>query len=304
MRRFRQPYWFMADPALDMGGGDPAPSDPPADPPADPPSDPVAGVWPDNWREAYAGEDEAKLAKLARYQSPNAALDALFSAQQKISSGEYKSAAPFPVDGSDEEKQAWRESNGIPLKPDEYGIQAIDDDKDFVAAVAQFAHENNMPKEHAQAVYKFLTEQEQAELAEEAEADARLKQKTEDELRAEMGGDYRRNINLVNGMLAQAPEGVKDMLFEARDSEGRPIGSNANVIRWLTDLALQINPVATLINPAGNNVASTVDDQIKEIEGWMRAPSGSADHGKYWKDESVQKRYRDLIAYKERQGSK
>ena len=42
-------------------------------------------AYPDTWREMYAGEDEAKLSKLANYASPNAAFDAMISAHPKKS---------------------------------------------------------------------------------------------------------------------------------------------------------------------------------------------------------------------------
>src|SRR3990172_7165987 len=50
------------------------------------------GDCPADGRQQYAGDDPKKLSRLERYASPKAALDALFAAQQRISSGELKAA--------------------------------------------------------------------------------------------------------------------------------------------------------------------------------------------------------------------
>lgn len=287
--RFKQPYFFNTDPAESAGGADPAPAEPSEEP---------KGNWPDNWRELYAGDDENKLGRLSRYQSPVAALDAMISAQNKISSGEYKSAEPFPAEGTDEEKQAWRESNGIPLKAEDYGIEAGDTDKEIADAIQAFAFENNMAPDHAKAVYTFLTQQEQEDIEAEKQADDQLKQRTEDELHAEWGNEYRRNLNMIDGLFNQAPEGVKDAIFNARDEMGRPLKHLPNVLRFLTDMALQINPVSALINPNQGGHAATADDRINEIEGWMKTQDA-----KYWKDEKIQEEYRKLLEFRTRQAS-
>jgi len=52
----------------------------------------VKDNWGDDWRQNYAGEDDKMVKRLERYSSPKAALDALVAAQNKISSGELKTA--------------------------------------------------------------------------------------------------------------------------------------------------------------------------------------------------------------------
>ena len=169
-------------------------------------------AWPDTWRETYAGEDEGKLAKLSRYSSPNAAFDAMISAQTKISSGEYKATTPFPDKGSEEEQTTWRTENGIPESADKYdmtfenGLVIGDDDKPIIDEFLNAAHAANMPPAQAKTAVEwyYQNQEKQAELL--AESDTAQQTETEDALRAEWGNEYRANINRIHGLLDTAPE--------------------------------------------------------------------------------------------------
>jgi hypothetical protein len=286
--KFKQPYYFQADPddpGLPGGGNnDPEPSN-------------EGQSWPDNWRELYAGEDEKKLSQLSRYTSPTAAFDGLIAAKQKLSSGELRSTAPYPDKGTEEEQNEWRNVNGVPLKAEEYvfdGYEITDEDKGFISSFQEYAYGKNIPKDQANHLIGFLLDQDQKELEAEKNADEQLKQQAEDKLRAEWGGDYRRNINVAKGLLDMAPEGVKDALLGARTSDGSPITTNPNLWQWLADMALQLNPAAPLI-PAGDNPMSSIEDQISEIEKMM-----SRNDPAYWKDEKIQAKYRDLVAMRDK----
>ena len=77
---------------------------------------------PNHWNDVPTYDK--KLKKLGRYASPQAALDALFNAQARISSGELK--APLKEDATPEEKAAWRAENNIPETPDKYELKLSD----------------------------------------------------------------------------------------------------------------------------------------------------------------------------------
>lgn len=276
---------FNTDPELESGGGEPTESEPEST---------VEHKWPDNWRELYAGEDEKKLSQLSRYASPEAAFDGLIATKSKLSSGEYKSTAPFPETGTEEEQQAWREQNGIPNDPKGYEFEGIPEtEQEFVDAFREYALTKNIPKDQAGAFVDFLKEQN--ERAEEADkvADETVKQQAEDALRAEWGNDYRRNINMAHGLLDSGPEGLKDLLLNSRDPNGNPLGSSPEVLKFLTDMALQVNPVSTLIPNSGGNIANSLEDEIKAIE----AKFGTKE---YERDEKMQARLRQLYDAQEK----
>lgn len=254
----------------------------------------VVGKWPDNWRELYAGEDDKRLGKLNRYASPSAAFDALFAANQKLSSGEYKSASPFPENGTDEEKTAWREQNGVANAVQDYEFEGIkESDKEFVDSLAQYAIDNNIPKQYTGAFVDFLKSQDEMAQQYEEEADNNAKQVAEDKLRVEWGNDFRRNVNMIHGLLDTGPEGVKDAIINGRGPDGTPLGSNPAVMQYLADLAFQINPITTLVPNSGGNPGASIQDEIAAIEKVMGTDA-------YYKDEKMQERYRQLIDARER----
>lgn len=255
----------------------------------------IVPQWSETWRQDYAGEDEAKLEKLGRYASPTAAFDALFAANQKISSGEYKRAAVFPEKGTDEEKSAWRTAQGIPEAPDKYDLGEVDEN--LKASVAQRAFESNLSPQVAKTFVDWHTDQLEAEKEALAEADLAANETTEDELRAEWGNEYRTNINKINGLLDTAPEGVRDDILGARLASGKPLGSDSNALKFLIDLALIQNPTTTLV-PDGGNMADSIQDEILSLESMMG--NKHSEYHKGPKSDKLQTRYRELISARDK----
>ncbi len=291
--------WLFSKAAEDDigGGGDDANNDAGND-------SNVENIWPDNWRESYAGEDEKKLSRLSSYASPNAAFDAMLSAQNKISSGDFKEVLPFPVDGKDEEKADWRKNNGIPESAEKYdltfedGLTIGEDDKPVIDDFLKAAFEGNMSPESAKDAVKWYYDNQTKQEEARAEADAQTSQETQDALRAEWGNDYRPNINRIHGLLDTAPEGVKDKIMNGRLEDGTPIASDQDTLKFFIDLALQVNPATTLVPGSGGNVVGALEDEIKSIEAMM-----SSKTSEYWKgpkSDDMQKRYRELITARDK----
>lgn len=260
----------------------------------------AAATWPDDWRDRASKGDEKRLAKLQRYTSPEAALDALFAAQQKLSSGELKSAKPKA--DTPEAIAEWRKENGIPEKPEEYdltlpdGLVVGEQDKPLIGEFVKDMHGANAhPDVVKKAVASYYKLQEQA-LQARYEADVDIKVATEDELRAEWGSDYRRNVSSINGLLDSAPEGIKDKIMTARFADGTPLASDANALRWLANLSREINPVATVVPGAGANAGEAIATEISTLTKMMGDRTSD-----YWKGPNAEKnqaRYRELVAAK------
>ena len=121
------------------------------------------------------------------------------------------------------------------------------------------------------------------------DADAKFRQESEDALRSEWGGDFRKHTNLVNGMLAGAPEGLKDRLVGGRTADGRHIGSDPQFIKWMANLALEINPALPLIADSAGG-GKSIDDQIAEIRKFRQD-----NPDKYDSDKAMQARELSLI---------
>lgn len=260
---------------------------------------PPASYWPEDWREKYANGDEKLLKGLQKFDSPKAVIDAYNSLQRKVSSGGMKSTKP--KDATPEVLAAWRAENGIPEKPADYdtslpdGLVIGESDKPLIEGFLNAAHETDMsPEQVKKALSWYYTEQER-QIEELQQNDLSLKKENEDALRVEWGKDYRRNINMISNMLDAAPAGVKDKLLGGRLSDGTPIGSSPEVLRWLVGVSLELNPAATVVPGAGPNAAGAIDAEITTIEKRM-----AEDRKGYFKDQAMQDRYRQLLEARER----
>jgi len=299
------------------GGGDPAPDAPavpaapdpkPADPapPADPkpidpkPEDPAdpKGYWPDDWVTKVAKGDEAVAKRLSRYASPEAMAEALLAAQKRISSGELKSS--LPKNAKPEEIAAWRTENGIPEKPEDYdlnfdsGLVIGEADKPVIDGFLKFAHEHNLAPDTVKGNIEWYYQEQQRQTDERLAKDEDDKATAMQTLAQEWGGQFKRNVNLVEGLLAGFPESVRDTVKHARLPDGTGLFNNPDFIRGMASLALEVNPAGTLA-PAGGNQAETVEGEIGKIEKVMKE-----DRRSYNKDEAMQARYRELLVVREK----
>lgn len=260
-------------------------------------------IWREDWRTQIAGTDETIAKKLARYSSPKDVANALLSVQNRISAGELRSA--LPKNATDDQVKAWRAENGIPEAPDKYELKLSDglvvgeDDKPLIDNLLKSMHKVNAPAGIASEVVNFYYATKEAEEAARQQKDADAARAASDALHAEWGTEFRPNMNMIDGLLDTAPAGVKDLIKFGRLSDGTPIMANPDAIRWLNNMAREINPVTTVVPNAGANVSGAIDDELKKIETTMRT-----DRKAYNADEKMQQRYRDLLNAKERASKK
>lgn len=266
--------------------------------PAQPAAEPeVKPSWPDDWREKAAKGDEKRLNKLSRYTSPEAALDALFEAQKKLSSGELKSAKP--KGDTPEEIAEWRKENGIPEKPEDYdltldnGLVIGDEDKPMIDEFVKSMHGVNATPEVVKAAVATYYELQEAQIEQMMQRNATAKYETEAALKAEWGQDYKGNLNALRSLIDSAPEEVSQGIFQASMPDGTSFLNNPNVVRWLTQMALESNPQHTIAPPAGSDRANAIADEINKYQKML------GDHSsEYWKGPNAEKnqaRFRQLL---------
>lgn len=264
-------------------------------------TEPSARDWA-TLRSEYAKGDDKVLKRLERYSSPEAAIDALFAAQAKISSGALKQA--LPKDATPEQLAEWRSENGIPESADKYEIALTDgrvigeDDKAFVSEFLNEAHTKNMTPEQVNATVGWYLQAQEKAMAERQQADDAVRVEATEQLRKEWGSEYDLNRNLIKGMLDGAPEGLKDQILGARLSDGTPLASDPKALRWLANMAREINPVATVVPSSGTNAAQTIEAELNGIKKLM------GDHtSEYWKgpkSEGMQARFRELVSVQQK----
>lgn len=255
--------------------------------------------WPADWQDRVSKGDEKRAAVLKRYASPEAVADALIAAQTRIRSGELRPT--LPANAKPEEIAAWRKDNGIPETPAGYelkfdnGIVIGEQDKPVIDKFLTSAHEQNMRPEQVKAVVGWYY-QEQERIAEEmAQRDEEQRLETLDKLNVEWGKDFRREINMIHGVLARFPDDVRAALEGARLPDGRGLFNHPEVMRGFSAIARELNPAGVLAPSGGGDIAQTLKTEIEQIEKWMSAPRKSPDGKKYWEDDKVQARYRDLL---------
>lgn len=249
---------------------------------------------PSDWatkRTEYANGDEKLLARLSRYSSEKDVVDAMIAAQNKISSGGLK--APLPEDPTPEEISAWRAENGIPLKPEDYGVKAPDGaDEAQLGEFLNTAHELNLKPEQVAKLVEWRAAVEQQAAEQRAELDAKAKNEGTETLREDWGSEYKLNINLITGLLDGAPEGLKDQIMGGRLADGSMIGNSPAALRWLASIAREVNPTATVVPGSGVNAAQAIQSELDNLSVMM-----GDNNSEYWKGpkaDAYQKRFREL----------
>ena len=224
--------------------------------------------WPENWRDELAGDDKAMQNLLARYKTPADFAKSHKSATDTIRSGKVK---PLRQDATAEELAKWREDNGIPAKPDGYGLDfdnglvVGDADKPIIDEFLQVAHAQHMKPEHVKAAVGFWIERQGTAATERNEKNRQATAEAIHELTTEFGDDGLRDmINVRSEYFKGLPDDVVAALEHARMPDGRLVGSVPSVFKWVHGLASSEGMTAQLA-PKGETAVSSIDDQIASI---------------------------------------
>lgn len=262
---------------------------------ADTAAKPASGVWAEDWREAYAGDDQAKLNVLKRFTDPKTALDALFAAQEKIRTGDAKK--PLAKDATPEQTAAWRKENGIPDAPADYlkslpeTVKLSDGDKKDIDGFLSVMHGKNASPELVGAAIEAYTAAQAAKTAALQEMDVSKRDAAEESLRAEWGSDFKPNVNAMKTFIENNfPSDVQDFLKNSRlgDPEGTPLLCHPGIIKAFAQIGRELNPTGTLNMGKGMDSMDTIKEQKTALEKRMGTPE-------WYKDEKAQEQYRNLV---------
>lgn len=226
--------------------------------------------------------------------------------QKQLSSGAYRKV--LPKDAKPEDVTEWRKANGIPETPDKYdltledGTVIGDADRPMVMKFVERMHgENATPTQVKAALASYFDIQKEV-IASRDETDAANKIAVEEELRAEYGGEYRANVNIVKAMLQSAPGEIADDFLTARMANGKRVVDDPRMVRFLVNQARALHPTATIV-PSGGDQSKAITDEIAQIESTMRLPDGSRNPA-YYNNAEVQARYARLIEARSRQNGR
>lgn len=243
-----------------------------------------------------AGGNAQRLKQLERYGSPVDVWNKAVALEGKLTAGELKPT--LPKNASAEVLAEYRKAHGIPDKADGYDIKEIkldDADKPLVSQVMAAAHAVNAPPEAVKAMVGVWPKLKEAAVQRQHELDVQAKERGEDALRTEWGGEFRRNISLVHQLLDRTGDAtLKDQLLGGRLADGTVIGSSPAALKLLLGVALQTNPTGVVLPGGGGDPIAATADRIAAIEKIMRT-----DRNAYNKDEKMQDEYRRLIEARE-----
>jgi len=275
----------------------------------------------DDWRTQFATEgdevDKDLLKFLGRYHSPSAAIGAWKKQNDAIASGPW--IKPLGEDATEEDIAAYRKQTGVSEKMDGYnetlpeGLVIGDEDRPMVDKFLENMHASNARPDEVNAALKSYYDLKQEAEADVAELEAQSASFGEESLREEWGGDYKRNITAAHSYLDTLPSEVKAIFAHGRmpvavkDERGEPVlgkdgqamlrlepvGYNPTAMKWLTSMALENNPLSTVVPGAGSNQAAAVGEEIANIEKMMG--DRTSDYWKGPKADTMQERYRELV---------
>lgn len=297
------------------GGGGPASSGAPASsgvPASTGQTSTAAAImgWGDDWRQRLAAgssDAEKEIQQLARYESPEQIWRKARELERRMSSGEFKTQ--LKAGASTDEVARWRQENGIPAEPRGYKLNLpqgkdVKEDQEFLDAFLKSAHEANFTQAQVDtAINGFYSEVDRQENAL-SEGEKIAISKTQDQLRQKWGADYGLNKNLAEAFLARAPAGFRDRFWNGYLADHMPIQAAPEMWEWLVQAEREINPAATVVPGGATNLGQTIETELTQIRSWMGAPKGSPEYQKYWGDEKMQARYRQLLDAQEAMGKK
>lgn len=241
--------------------------------------------WPDDWRDRMAaevgGDDKKAVAaerkRLDRFASPNAVWASQRELEGKLGAGGLVKI-PGPK-ATDEEKSTFNKALGVPETPEGY-VDSLklannrvlgDADVPVLKFFAGRLHPHGATPAQMSALVdaKFDFDQAQAEAREEADDD--FQRKSETELRKEWGGGYKANTTAVATLIQEAPAEVRDFFSAGRSSDGRKVGNDPVMLRWLAEVALDKYPAEAHRDASGQPAG----DRLAEIRRLTREGKGS-----------------------------
>lgn len=222
--------------------------------------------WPENWRDLIKSNDEKERKRLDRFASPDDVVKWNRELEKKLSSGKFK--VNLPEKPTDEQLAAYRKDMGIP-EDGKYdteiggGFVWSDDDKPNLDFFAKRAHELNIPQDYFKKSLQIYADAQRNSQAAMAEQDGENWRKTEDDLRAEWGHEYRSNMNVL---LRFFPEDLVEEVFTGRGGvSGVKLGGHKRFMEHIVGFMKKYAPDETIVpGGAGNEVAESEFKKLDE----------------------------------------
>jgi hypothetical protein len=253
--------------------------------------EPTKPYWPDDWREksiegiADKKEQAKVLAQLKRYIDPAAIVSKNRELEAKLSEG-----GRIKIPGKDakpEELAEWQKALGWAEKPEdmianiklENGAVLGDVDKPAVMSFLKAVHGATSAQDFNNKATGWYFKQQEEALAAQDQADDTFRRENEKALKDEWGPAFKRNMQTIQSLYRfhpQGKEGVDAWLASRNPVTGRLNGDDANFVRMLAGIAMDVNPLASVVEDGVGdiNTAQAKLDSIRKMR--------TTDSRKYW----------------------
>lgn len=273
-------------------------------------------AWGEDWRAKFAehvaaGDKKAaerEMKRLERIADPAAVYGMYRELEAKFSQG---GLTKIPgKDASEDEIKAFHKALGVPDDPKGYvenlslpnGVTLGEQDKAIAGDFAAAMHKAGAPQSVMNEAYSWYLKNQEMQAAAIDRQDDDNKMQSLQALKEEWGPAFQRNTNAISSLFAYAPGGADmqndgalfNRLLGGRMADGRIIGDDPDMVKFLVAIAKEVNPVATVVENSDGS-GKGIDDEIKEIETLMRT-----DRRSYDKDLKKQARYLELIGAREK----
>jgi hypothetical protein len=238
-------------------------------------------AWPEDWRDRLSGGDDKLKNLLNRYTAPDAfakafkELRAAYDSRKPVKD----EAAELPENATEEQLAAYRKAKGIPDKPEDYefevpeGKELSDSEYEILMDFAKSMHENNMPGDTVKKISSWFLEYEDIVAQKNADRAYQARMDTEEKLRAEWGGDYKANVNLMSNVLQEHLGSSAGDFLSQPLMDGSRLGDNETFIRLMADLSRQVGgSTAELYTTDVHTTGQSLETRKSELLKMMNDP--------------------------------
>ena len=267
--------------------------------------------WPEDWREksaahVAAGDDKVyqkELKRLERITDPTGVYSMARELEAKFSQG---GLVKIPgKDAKPEDVEAFNKALGVPEKPEDYfkdiklenGAVIGEMDKPVADSFAAAVHEAGATPAVVNKAMNWYFQNLEEQAAALDESDDQFQTEARQALKDEYGPAFNRYTGSIPSLFVSAPGGTDveaegglvGRLLSGRMADGKIIGNDPDMLRWLVAQAREINPVAT-VTEGGEQGGKSLEMELGEIAKFRRENKSA-----YFKDEKMQARERELI---------
>ena len=184
-------------------------------------------------------------------------------------------------DAKPEEIEAFKKALSVPEKAEDYlkdikldnGAILGEADKPIATAFAGAMHQAGAPPATVHAALNWYYKHQEEQAAALDDADDTFRREATHALKDELGPAYNRKINAIGTLFATAPGGTDvnngnslyARLMGGRTADGRIIGNDPDMVRFLVGLVNEINPIASVVED-GSPSAMSIDSELAEIK--------------------------------------